>query len=301
VSLLDSQSGEVLLSWIAHPEWITDIAWSPDGRRLATASSDNSAKIWDTATGQLIQELRGITRGATVVAWSPDAERVATGSAQGISTIWDPESGEKLLTLKQPNPDHLFRFDITRVVFSPDGQRIATSSLNKTATVWDAYTGRELFTLTLDHSAGGVAFSPDSQRLATSSGGSLILWKFSNGGLQQERVFAGGDQAGRMTTITFSPDGTLLASGDYEGKVRVWDLKSGLKRLDIATFIDEVNWVAFSPDGRRLVASSAGKTSYFYTLSLNELIELTRSRLLRPMTPEECQSYLHKKTCPPWP
>jgi WD40 repeat protein len=117
------------------------------------------------------------------------------------------------------------------------------------------------------------------------------------GGERESLGFAGGNSV--VWTLAFSPDSSLLAAGDAAGKLWVWEVDSRQRRLELQTFPDQVSRVAFSPDGRRLVACSQSGTTYFYLLPLEELTELVRSRIILPMTVEECQEYLNSKTCPP--
>ena len=103
-----------------------------------------------------------------------------------------------------------------------------------------------------------------------------------------------------ITSITYSPDGALLAFGDTQGFIKLWNLKTRQLQLELNTFTDPVTRVVFSPDGN-LVASNLGGSTYFYALSPDKLINLVRSRIIRPMTPEECLTYLRLETCPSWP
>jgi WD40 repeat protein/class 3 adenylate cyclase len=302
LSIVDSWTGELKSSWVAHSDsaWIEDVAWSPDGKRLATASEDMTAKIWEAGTGRLLNELSGHTDMVWGVDWSPDGDRVATSSGDGTAIVWDATSGEQLLTL-QPDPVGTWNSLVQGVDFSPDGRLVATGSWTGTLVVWDAATGSEFYRSRLQNSVGQLVFCPDGQRLATTIGNRTILWKITDSGLEQERVFAGGGQAGFTYTLALSPDVELLAVGDAEGKVRVWDLESGQKRLEIDAYMDTVWRVAFSHDGRQLVSSNKNGMTHVHILPLDELVALTKSRLLRPMTPEECFAYLHTETCPPWP
>jgi WD40 repeat protein len=303
LSVVDSHTGDVLLSWQAHSDWIEDIAWGPDDKLIATSSgndllwgsrNDHTAKIWEAATGQLLKELPGDEYlGFSQVAWSPDSSRLVTASMErGISLIWDRSSGELIRTT--PEQDL-----ILALAYSPDGQKIAVTSYTDLI-IWDAITGNEVFRQTLGHNALGLAFSPDGQRLATGlSDGEILFFKNTGVGMVEEPGFSNGDKF--VLTLAFSPDGALLASGDNTGKVRVWDLKTGQMRLEMTTFTDPVTRVAFSPDNQRLVASSLAGLTYFYVLPVDELTELARSRIITPMTPEQCREYLHTETCPAWP
>jgi len=299
LSIVDSQTGAVLQSWQAHSDWMTDIAWSPDGNRLATSNGfsvgwwwdfpigDNTAKIWDTSTGQLIQEIPGEGyAGFTHLAWSPDSSSLVTTSwISGTTYIRDAESWDEVITHTVPPGDSFWS-----LAYSPDGQKIVSGS-NTSIFVWDAATGTEVFTQTLDHTPLGLAFSPDGQLLAVSHmDGTIKLFTMTDVGLNLERILSGGDQS--IYTVDFSTDGTLLAAGNISGVVRVWDLSTMQIRFEVATFTGPVSWVAFSPDGRRLFASNLSGTTYVYVLPLDELIELVSSRIVLPMTEEECWEYL---------
>ena len=163
---------------------VNGVAWSPDGKRLATASgnslegralsqsdgkfssplSEPMAKVWDASNYHEIHTLHGHRDQVTSVAWSPDSNRLATGSADRTARVWEATSGKELIILK----GHTKR--VTSVAWSPDGKKLATGSEDKTTKVWDAVTGQELLTL------GGhmdvvtsVAWSPDGKRLASAS------------------------------------------------------------------------------------------------------------------------------------
>jgi len=299
ISIVDSQTGEVLvLPWQAHADWIEDATWSPDGDRLVTSSgyfnyirNDNAARVWDTATGQLLKDLP-IDWGYHLVAWSPDGNQlVASNFYSGTASIWDTYSWVLLGTRVSPNADFA-------LAYSPNGKVIATSSITGFA-VWDAITGSEVFTYTTDRTPLALAFSPDGQYLAAGlTTGSILLFNISESGAElEEPGFAGGDSI--VWSLAFSPDGTLLAAGDATGKIWVWEVESRHRRLELQTFTDAISRVAFSPDGSRLVASTVSSTTYFYMLPLDKLTRLVRSRLILPMTAEECREYLNNATCPP--
>ena len=139
----------------SHTGSIESVAFSPDGQRIATASWDNTARIWDAKNGQELQTLKGHTGTVYGVAFSLDGQRIATASADYTARIWDAKSGQELQTLKGHN------WPINSVAFSPDGQRIATASWDNTARIWDAKNGQELQTLKgHTDSVMSVAFSP---------------------------------------------------------------------------------------------------------------------------------------------
>jgi hypothetical protein len=154
-----------------HLEGVTSVCFSPDGKRLATGSSDHTAKIWDLESGKVSLTLEGHSSSVLSVSFSPDGKRLATGSSDHTAKIWDletpPESGQGgkvSLTLE----GHSSR--VLSVSFSPDGKRLATGSSDHTAKIWDLESGKVSLTLE-GHSSSvwSVAFSPDGKRLATGS------------------------------------------------------------------------------------------------------------------------------------
>jgi WD40 repeat protein len=151
---------------------VEDVKFSPDGERLATASHDNSARVWNVRTGASIGRPMVHTRSVWKVAFSPDGARLVTASWDRTARVWDAQTGA---ALSEP-----MRHDdrVWAVQFSPDGKRVVTASLDGTARVWDAATGRPV-SEPLRH--GGrvwsAQFSPDGQRVVTaSSDGTSRVW-----------------------------------------------------------------------------------------------------------------------------
>ena len=144
------------------PVW--GVAFSPDGRRLATASVDSTARLWDPATGEHLRTLTGHHSTVLGVAFSPDGRRLATASVDKTARLWDPATGKHRRALTGHDGA------VLGVAFSPDGRLLATASGDKTARLWNPATGKHLRTLT-GHDVGvnGVAFSPDGRLLAPAS------------------------------------------------------------------------------------------------------------------------------------
>jgi WD40 repeat protein len=177
VWLLESSSaedvapGQELLALVGHTDSVWDLAYSPDGKLLATTGWDDTVRIWDAFTGE---ELLTLPTGGLHVFdadFSPDGTRLAAGTNDGTTIMWEIESGSagdaisgrELFTMSGHTGN------VIRLAFSPDGTRLATASFDSTAKVWDAATGQELLTLFGNATnVSGVAFSPDGRRLITS-------------------------------------------------------------------------------------------------------------------------------------
>ena len=204
-------SREGIFTIYGHTGPVMSVAFSPDGTRLATSSSDG-ARLWDAHTGVPLVELKGQTNGVTSVAFSPDGARLATGSGNNTVRLWDARTGEPLLELANTQTAGLTF--VTSVAFSPDGTRLAIGNNDKTARLWDARTGVPLLELKgHTDSVTSVAFSPDGTRLVTGSYDETArLWDARAGAALLELK---GHTDG-VTSVAFSPDGTRLATSSED-------------------------------------------------------------------------------------
>jgi WD40 repeat protein/DNA-binding SARP family transcriptional activator/energy-coupling factor transporter ATP-binding protein EcfA2 len=230
------------------------LAFSPDGTRLAVATSDGTTRVWDLAPQRSRERLllAAHGQGRWDLALSPDGRRLATIGPDGTG-VWDVETGRTLITQPAVNQP-LSSLASVHLAVSPDGTRLAAAGLNRPPVVLDATTNRQTRTLP-GRPAADLALSPDGSHLATAGPDGTRLWDAASG----RTIRTLPDPALRQA-VSFSPDGRLLATGGgSDGAIRIWDLATDKQQSVLAyttsPATSTVLHLTFSPDGRRLAAT----------------------------------------------
>jgi eukaryotic-like serine/threonine-protein kinase len=251
-----------LLTYRGHFNQVTAVAWSPDGKFIASGGNDHTLQVWNAKTGSRLFISHGQIGGVPGVAWSPDSTRIASASAgpsisggpasDNTVRVWNVSTGKSIYTY------HGHSSGITGVAWSPGGKRIASSSTDYTIQIWDAMNGQHPLILRA-HSwyAWTVAWSPDGKHLA--SGGpdeAVRIWDAVTGRI----LFIYYGSAEGVEAIAWSPDGSRIASSSGDFTVRVWNSASGSTFYIYRGHTGFVHNVAWSPNGKYIASGSSDKT-----------------------------------------
>jgi WD40 repeat protein/tRNA A-37 threonylcarbamoyl transferase component Bud32 len=240
---------------------VSDVALSPDGRRIVSVSLDSALnpmqlwgafEVWDAQTGKKYLAFRGHASGVHGVAFSADGKRIVSGGNDGTVRVWDAETGQEKLTLRG-HTNH-----VSGVTFSPDRKRIISGSSDRTVRVWDAETDLEQLTLR-GHSGpvSSAAISASGKRLVSGSYDKTVKVWDADAGLVKYTLEG---HAGPVSSVAFSADGKRIASGSSDKTVKVWDAQTGAEEFTLRGHKGTVSSVMFSADGKHVVSCGYDKT-----------------------------------------
>lgn len=267
VALIDMTDGSLLGNLIWHINEISDIDFSPDGKRLVTAALDYTVAVWDVENRTLISTLahEGEVYG---VSFSPDGKKIASAGGDGYVLVADAESGEILLRLGPATAA------MRTVRWSADGTRLVAAGDDQLARVYDAQSGQQLALLEGHGSwMTDALFTPDGKQVVTAAGdGYAAVWDAATGELW------GGleaDTKSAVWSVDVSPDGRYVAAATDNGAV-IWQLSDGAEVARITGNAAPLKQVAFSPDSRRLLTTASdGAASIWSVPDGREITQLT--------------------------
>ena len=240
-----------------HSNSVRSVVFSPDGKTLASASSDNTIKLWHLETQKPIATLIGHSNLVNSVAFSFDGLILASASDDNTIKLWHLETQKRIATLTGHSDL------VNSVAFSPDSKTLASASDDKTIKLWHLETQKLITTLRHSNEVRSVAFSPDGKTLASTSDDHTIkLWPLQS----QKPIATLTGHSSKVNSVAFSPDGLTLASVSSDKTIKLWHLQS--QKL-IATLTGHSSWVysvAFSPDALTLASASLDKTIKLWNL-----------------------------------
>ncbi len=255
---------------------ISSVAFSPNGKFLATGDADGKTYLWQVEDGKLLFTCIGHSSSVKSVAFSPDGQTLASGSDDQTVKLWDVLKGECLKTL------HGHSNWVRSVAFSPDGQILASGSEDQTVKLWDVHTGECLKTLQGNtNRVRSVAFSPDGQTLASGSEKQTVkLWNVLNG--ERLKILQG--HSNWVRSVAFSPDGQILASSSDDQTVKLWDIRNGKCLRTLLGHTNRVWSVAFSPDGQILASGGDDQTVKLWDVHTGECLTTLQGHSNRVMS-----------------
>ncbi len=284
-----------ILLQTGHADVVTSVAFSPDGKYIASGSSDKTIKLWKKETGNLIRTLEGHSGSVNSIAFSPDERYIASGSSDKTVKIWDVSTGEIIKTFNDEG-------EIWSIAFSPNSEYVAAGWYRETVALWEIKTGKCVIVprpSITDCRIHSMIFSPDSKYvLCTTNEGIKLLdvatfhlirtieiegtiEKWDRGTpistTGSVTAYVSAEAGGRISSgasiysAAFSPDGESIVSGGNDGIVRLWKTEGKLIRA-FEGHSKSVRFVSFNSDGSYILSAGADKTIKVWNTGTGELV-----------------------------
>jgi WD40 repeat protein/DNA-binding winged helix-turn-helix (wHTH) protein len=245
----NAEDGHLLANLKGHTVIVVDVGFSPDGKHIITASWDHTARIW-TRDGQLESTLAGHKQIVLHARFSPDSRQIITTSGDRTARIW--QSANSALVAVLPHEG-----SVADAAFAPDAARIVTASDDHTARIWSS-NGRLLSVLQHDGPVHSARFSHDGRYIITAGNDHTArIWNTADGRLLA--LLEGHSDV--IHDANFAPDGNSVVTGSGDGTLRIWSTASGLVAAGLLGHRGQVHHAEFSSDGKDIVTNSNDGTS----------------------------------------
>jgi WD40 repeat protein len=260
---VSAQNTPKLVLPIGHTKSVNFAEFSPDGQQLVTASSDNTAKIWNVESGKLLLNLEGHRNHVNTVKFSLDGLKVLTASRDSTAKIWDAKSGKILINLKGHSSN------VISAEFSLDGIKVLTASRDSTVKIWDTKSGKLLRNLGKHSSyVNWAKFSPDGDRILTVTWDSTAkIWDTNTGGLIAKLK----GHNDRIISAEFNSDKQCVVTASWDSTAKIWEAISGKLLRNLKGHSGKVTSAKFSPDGSRIITTSSDSTAKIWDYVSGEL------------------------------
>lgn len=260
-----------------HQEVVWSVAFIPDGNRLLSASLDGTVRVWDVQSGKVLYTFKNHTGAVWGLALHPAGRWAASGGADRMVRLWDITSGEEIRCFAVPAGE------VHSLAFSPDGAKLSAACVAgfrergpvkglREQLVWDTQTAREIWAIQAQgDGAHSVAFSPLGKWLCLGKDDGTICIRDAGTGAEKHSLkvqLPPGLTPAPVFGVTYSPDGSTIASCGGDGWVRLWDAETGMANMGLRGHAGPAWGVAFRPDGKRLASCSDDHTIRIWDVAL---------------------------------
>ncbi len=266
IRLWDTATGRFLAVWRGHRDWVSDLAFSPNGQLLASGSYDTTVKLWDVNTGTCLATFGEHSGAVKAIAFSPDGRLLASASDDQTVCLWDIQAH----TLRQLLPDLGDR--ISTLCFSPDTQRLAIGG-DRLVALWTLGSDHLLTLTRQSQQVNQMCFSLDGQTLASASeDGEVKLWQIDTGTCNATYALP----LSPLHALTIGLDGQLQAWGVADSALQQWDVQTGQCVQRIAESSDSVHKIKFCPSGHRMASGGNDAPIKFWRVATGDLLRTLR-------------------------